>query len=105
MRPPQASGACAAGSPQAKHVLPPSRMMTGNGRFYGSSAPRSAAASGRYGGRMARSQLDEYEDDFVVEDEEEDWRHHLSQVRYCLVGISIETAEVSAFNMADFLPV
>lgn len=90
LKPPQASGGCAVGSPQAKHVLPPSRMMTGNGKFYGSSANRSqhsVAAGGRYGGRMARSQLDEYEDDFVVEDDEEDWRHYLSQVCYCFLGI------------------
>lgn len=86
MKPPQPSAACAAGGPPARNMQPASRMMSGNSKFYGSSAPRGmapSAAGARYGAsRMGRSEMDEYEEDFVVDDgDEDDWRKELSQVR------------------------
>lgn len=88
LKPPQTSGSCAHGAPQIKSSSG-SRLVPGSSKFYGSAALtglNSGPSGGRYGGgRNARSQLDEYEDDFVVDDgEEDDWRLALSQVRFRL---------------------
>jgi len=82
---PQPSAACAPSYSQSKTLLSGQRTPSGNAKFYGNSRPRGlppGAGGGRHGsGRGAYSQLDEYEEDFVVDDiDEDDWRKELSQV-------------------------